>query len=1048
MNNLKFWLSSCVLALSLSVTAQKTAVHDEKPANYKAAIDLFDKEKYGAAQKMFDEIIRTSPDVNNEERVGAEYYKGLCALRLFNKDAVFLLSDFVKHHPESKWVEPAYFQLGNYYYRKKNEYDKVVEYFTKVNEYRLSEDERLEYKFKLGYSFMKLGDSQKALSNFSDVAGKESEYYAPANYYLAHLNYEAKNYQTALSGFEKISDQKGFADIVPFYIAHIYFLQHKYDAVIAYAEPLIEKSATEQQTELNKLVGESYYNKSQYARAIPFLEAFAAQAPNKNVGDYYQLGFCYYKTSNYEKAITQFGPAASDSSKLGQTAMYHLGDCYLQVNIKSSALNAFLAASKMNYDPAIAEDALFNYAKLAYELSFNPYHEAIKAFKDYLEKYPDTDRSDEANEFLFYVFLNTKNYQAGIEALNLVKNKDPRLQQAHQYIAYNRGIELMLAKRSEEAYDFLEQSKQYPLDKKILALATYWQADIKFNDYRFREALNKYSAFQKLPGAYGSGVYDESWYNLGYSQFKLSQYSDAAASFRKYVSKPGGIDKNRLNDTYLRIGDCYFVTRQYDLAVDFYQKANRIGEIDPDYSLYQTAMAQGYMGHETDKIATLGTLKREYPQSHFTVDAIYEMGDAYFKNEENDKAISVLSVLAKDYPGSPYARKGSLLSGLILYRQKKYDEAIAVFKKIAADYPNYEDAKEAIARVQDISVEQGRIEEYNDWVQSLKFYNVSTTELDSVNYESAENTYEKGDCDKSKIAFKNYILKFPSGIYVINANFYLAECYYKDKDFANALEHYMVVVNKPINKFTESALVGAAYINYVNKDYGLALENYRKLEQIAEYKSNVLDAQVGQMRCYAKLKNNMDVIVFADKVLANTSTPQKVKTEAQINKARALLDMGDLDKAVGLFTEVSNTTKTIEGAEARYNVAYILFTKGEVKRAEDSVLVMPKLKPTYAYWLAKSFILLGDIYVKQNNLFQAKATLQSVIDNYDGEELPTIAKKRLHEIIDSESIPKEQATQPSDIKTEGYDEKYDKLYEEDKKKKEETTPTTPPQPKN
>ncbi|MES2628949.1 MAG: tetratricopeptide repeat protein [Bacteroidota bacterium] len=1046
MRNLRFCLSLCLLFCATFVSAQRTAVHHDKPVNYKAATDLFDKEKFSAAQKKFDEIIQSTQDPNDEWRVNAEYYKALCALKLFNKDAVFLLAEFVKRHPESKWIEPAYFQLGNYYYRKK-EYEQVVEYFSKVSDFRLSDDEKTEYKFKLGYSQMKLGDSQKAINNLNDIAGKASEYYAPANYYLAHLNYESKNYQTALLGFEKIKDEKGFQDIVPYYIAHIYFLQAKYDRVIEYATPLISTVEAEQATELNKLVGESYYNKLQYTQAIPYLEAFAAQSENKAIGDYYQLGYCYYKTGNYEKAIRQFNPVASEESRLGQTAQYHLADCYLQTGNKVAARTAFLAASKLDYDQQIAEDALFNYAKLAYELSFNPYHEAITAFKEYLEKYPDTERSDEANEFLFYVFLNTKNYQAGLEALNLIKNKDSRLQQAYQYIAYNRGIELMLAKRNEEAFDLLEKSKTYSPDKKVLALANYWQADIRYSDAKYRQALNQYLAFQKSPGAYSTGFYDEALYNIGYAQFKLAEYSDAATSFRKYVSKPAAIDQKKLNDAYLRIGDAYFVSKQYDLAIDFYQKANKIGDVDPDYGLYQMGMAQGYLGRESDKVATLGELRREFPNSHFTVDAIYETGDAYFKSDQNDKALSMLQSLSRDYPGSAYARRGNLLTGLILYRQKKYDDAISVFKKIAADYPNYEDAREAIARAEDIYVEQGRVEEYNDWVQSLKFYNVSNSALDSTNFRSAENIFDQGDCERSKTAFKSYLSRFPQGLFMIEANFKLAECYYKDKDYANALEHYSAVINRPVNKFTESALVAASYINYMNKNYSLALENYRQLEKVAEFKTNVLEAQIGQMRCYARLRNNIDVIVYADKVLSDQNTPQKIKTEAQVNKARSYINMGDLENANKLYTEIAATTKTVEGAEGRYYMAYVLYTKNDLKKAEVAALEVLK-PPSYDEWMAKAVILLADIYVKMDDLFQAKANLQSVIDNYDGAELVDEAKKKLQVIIDRENAAKPQEQKPQEIKLDGYDKKYDKLYDEEQKKKEQKPVNAPAQPNN
>ena len=57
---------------------------------------------------------------------------------------------------------------------------------------------------------------------------------------------------------------------------------------------------------------------------------------------------------------------------------------------------------------------------------------------------------------------------------------------------------------------------------------------------------------------------------------------------------------------------------------------------------------------------------------------------------------------------------------------------------------------------------------------------------------------------------------------------------------------------------------------------------------------------------------------------------------------------------------------------------------------------------TNDYFIAKGFILLGDVYLDQGNLFQAKATLESVIENHDGEELNSLAKEKLQLILSLE----------------------------------------------
>ena len=53
-----------------------------------------------------------------------------------------------------------------------------------------------------------------------------------------------------------------------------------------------------------------------------------------------------------------------------------------------------------------------------------------------------------------------------------------------------------------------------------------------------------------------------------------------------------------------------------------------------------------------------------------------------------------------------------------------------------------------------------------------------------------------------------------------------------------------------------------------------------------------------------------------------------------------------------------------------------------LKKAEDMVYAFSDSKTPQNYWLAKSFILLGDIYLSRDDAFQARATYQSVVDGY------------------------------------------------------------------
>ena len=80
--------------------------------------------------------------------------------------------------------------------------------------------------------------------------------------------------------------------------------------------------------------------------------------------------------------------------------------------------------------------------------------------------------------------------------------------------------------------------------------------------------------------------------------------------------------------------------------------------------------------------------------------------------------------------------------------------------------------------------------------------------------------------------------------------------------------------------------------------------------------------------------------------------------------------------------EAAAETKTAQGAEAKYLLADIYYKKQNLTASEKEIMDFIDKGTSYQFWLAKSFILLSDIYLARNDEFQAKHTLQSLLENY------------------------------------------------------------------
>ena len=103
----------------------------------------------------------------------------------------------------------------------------------------------------------------------------------------------------------------------------------------------------------------------------------------------------------------------------------------------------------------------FNFAKVTFELSFNPFNEAIRAFEQYIRTYPAADNTDEAYNYLVMAYLGTRNYSMAMASLEKIKMRDDGIDRAYQKVAFYRGLELYKNLRFDEAVDAFEVSLEY-----------------------------------------------------------------------------------------------------------------------------------------------------------------------------------------------------------------------------------------------------------------------------------------------------------------------------------------------------------------------------------------------------------------------------------------------------------------------------------------------------------------------------------------------------------------------------------------------------------
>ncbi len=980
--------------------AQKTAIDYSEYYEYNEGLHFFSKEKFASALQMFERTVLSIEDPYQEVRVNAEYYRGICALYLKHKDAEYLLERFTIEHPDSPWVQKIYMELGDYNFKRKK-YKKSTFWYKKVKEHKLKGDAEIEYKYKRSYSYFYVSNYTRAKPGFFEIKDLDTEYKDPATYYYSHIAYEEKNFQTALDGFSLLENNESFKPITPYYIAQIYFLQEKYDLVLEYAPPLIdgEQVSVERVPEIARIVGESYFIKDDYDKALPYLELYHKEthAKYKTRSDYYQLGYVYYRNSEFEKALENFSEVTDENDEMSQLANYHMADCYLKLDQKPYARSAFKQAFEMDFDAEIKEDALFNYAKLAFELSYNPFHEAIVAFEEYIEDYPESERSEEAYEFLLNVYMKSKNYEAALKSLDRISNKDQRTKEAYQVVTFNRAVELFNQKKYDLSAEYFNKVNTYRVNQDLIAEAIYWKAELAYKQGDYQRSASMFTEFLLEPGGFNSDWYDDAYYNAGYSYFKQKKYSQALSMFRKFSDNYKGDDSRKLNDAYLRTGDCFYVDKKYTQAVDFYNRAISLNQVGRDYAMYQKAVCQGLQGDSDAKIATLNSIINSESKGKYVLDSKFEIAETYRITDQDAKALAAYSGIIETNPHSQYAKR-SLKNIVFLYRrQGDNTAALATFDQIVEKYPSDKIMSQTLDLVKDVYIEERGLRAYNDLITGNPILDIATSSVDSTAYQVAIDHYFNTDYEKAKKSLNEYVSQFDPGLFSVESHYYLAEIYFEEERMEEALLNYNYVITQPVSEYSEGALKTAATINFNKQDYNSALNNYIELESVAIQKMNVLEAEIGQMRCYYELLQFDYALDYAKRVLDNGDTPVDIKNQAYMIRGKVRYDKGNYDEAYYDFKEVQKIV-SLSGAEAKFYMSKIAFEKGAYKNCEKEVFELIEKFSGFSKYKFEGFLLLVEAYVALDDMFQAKATLSALISNANEDWVKDRSRKRLAEL--------------------------------------------------
>ena len=901
----------------------------------------------------------------------------LCDIQMETPGYVGRMEDFIRKNPQSIAVpQLKYAHAANLFDRQ--DYVAAAAVYADIDRKTLYRSQIDEFLFCQAYCDLEMNRLSAATEKFTELVKRsKSDYTAPAYYVLGYINYEQKDFYSAMEWFGKSVSDPRFTENSNWYIMECRFMLKDYHYVTENADRMYEKVPQDRKAHLARIISESYLVLGDTQKAREYYDLNTSDNAAKTRADWFYSGSLLYAVEDYKGAIDSYNMVTMRTDSIGQIANYHLGFSYIQTKNKVAAMQAFKDASMAVYDSAIAEDAHFNYAKLAFDLN-----DDTSVFQEYLAKYPQVKKGDRINSYIAVAALYNHDYATAVEAYDKIDDLDDNMRDNYMKANYLRARQLIENGSYRMAIDCLKVAAYYSQKgSRFNQLARFWLAESYFRNDQFAQARKIFTELYNTSALYGA---PESYlipYNIAYCFYNEEDYTSAIKWFNEYL---GERKVTFRKEALERKADCFFIAKDYKAASAAYDLVlAEFFDVNDIYPYYQSAISYGLSKQTDKKVELLSKVMDASPESRFYPEALFELGRTYAVREDDDNAFRCFNKLAQEVKDSNYVAQAYIEMGSLARNQSQFNEALGYYKTVVEEMPNSGYAESALLAIESIYQTKDKPEEYIAYIENIgKGASKSADEKEMLYFNSAEQLYLSANYQKALISLQKYLEKYPAGKNAYKADFYMAESYRSLGRLEQACDSYKKVIADGEGSFVELSMLNFSRISYDLERWADAFGGYSSLYETALLENNKSVALVGMMRSAYRGHEWTEAIRNADRVLFDSRSDAQIKQEADYIKAKSYLASSRRDEAFAILEKLSADVSGGYGAEAAYLIIQDCYDRGDFEEVEKKVYAFSDAGSGQTYWLAKCFIVLGDSFVENGELKQAKATFESVRDGY------------------------------------------------------------------
>jgi TolA-binding protein len=742
-----------------------------------------------------------------------------------------------------------------------------------------------------------------------------------------------------------------------------------------------------------------------------YYEAFYDRYPKSEwAADFLiELGHYYRERGDHLLAIDYFERAFEIEMPAAKAAplLFWIAELYIKIGDHDAARSNYLLLSNLYRTHPLSPQAL--YARGRLYLEDQQFAQTTEAFELLRERHQFSLEARRIGTALGESYFRQGRYQEAIISLrNALANLEDKDQQGKAVLliaeSYNYLDQLDEASTwylrfvNQHAGDPNERLAHYGLgwvyhkqqiyhwaaqsfgravesiDDEITQKALYYKAVNEKLSGRYDLALQ---TFQQFGNRYSTGYWAEkAYYEWAIVHYEIGDNVSALDVLLNLIRSGTRLENG--GDVYTLLGEAYFANNEFGRAVDAFEVAEKMADIDPAVKLqarfqrgwvlfqnhaFEVAQpifagvyaeqptgrlaaealfwnADSYYNMERyDRAAELFTqFLNRFPSHEMSGAAQYSLGWSYFRIGQYDRAVEPLRLFLQEYKAPPialfpYDVDTKLRLGDSYYALRRYQEAITYYEQaisspaggdyalfqVANSYYRAEQTYEAVSTFRRLlrTYPESRLRE-----QSL--YNIGYIYFLAGNFEQAISE------------FQLVIRQYRGSNWAARAQYNIGDAYYNAGQYSDAIEAYRAVMRDyPRSPLIIEAVNG---IQYATIAAGEADNSSQLLESFLQDNPQAGTADRLRFRQAEFLLRTADyagaIEAFRDYIRVTNST--QMLPEAWYNLADAYRQQGNLAGAVQAYqTLVTDYPRSARAESALLNLGSIAFERGQFRESLD-----------------------------------------------------------------------------------------------------------------